>query len=193
MKTTKKLNKGFTLVELLAVMFILVSVGGIVTSILISTLRNSSKGNSVNDVRQNGEFVIAQMSKMITYSAEFCGLSINGLGSADDCDLKSTNNTFTTDCTVSPSPNYSYIKIKSFDGGQTVFSCTGGTIASNGASMINASIFSVPSCSFTCSQADPSSPKNINISFTLNKINSGNFVENNASISFETSLTIRNN
>lgn len=186
-------KKGFTLVELLAVMFILVTVGGMATAILISTLRNGSKGNSINDVRQNGQFVISQMSKMITYSSEFCGLSADGAGASDDCDQKSQANTFTTDCSISPSPSYNYIKIRSFDGGQTVFSCNGTTISSNGASMINASGFRVSSCSFTCSKISSTSPPNINISFTLSKLNSGLFVENNATIPFDTSITVRNN
>lgn len=189
----KNLQKGFTLVELLAVMLILVSVGGMVTVILISTLRNGSKSNSINDVRQNGQFVMSQMSKMITYSSEFCGLSTDGTGSSDDCDLKSQSNTFTTDCTVSPSPSYNYIKIRSFDGGQTVFSCSGNTIASNGASMVNVGSFVTSACSFTCSQLSSTSPPTININFTLSKVNSGLFVENQAIIPFETSLTIRNN
>ena len=188
-----KLQKGFTLVELLAVMFILVSVGGIVTGILISSLRNGSKGNTINDVRQNGQFIISQMSKMITYSSKFCGLSVDGAGNLDSCDNPTSGNTFTKDCTISPSPSFNYIKIQSFDGGQTVFSCNASTISSNSASMLNASSFSVTSCSFTCSQASSFSPPNINISFTLSKVNPGLFVENNVLIPFETSLTIRNN
>lgn len=183
--------KGFTLVELLAVMFILTTVGTIVVSILFSALRNGNKGNTINDVRQNGEFIVSQMSKMITYSSQFCGVSTDGVGSADSCDQNSAGSTFTTDCTISPSPSYNYIKIGSFDGGQTVFSCSGGTIASNGASMINTSGFNISSCSFTCSQSQAS--RTIDINFTLEKINSGVFVENNTSIPFETSVTLRNN
>lgn len=189
----KKNNFGFTLVELLTVIFILVSVGTIISAVLVTALRNGTKGNTINDVRQSGEFLISQMSKMITYSSEFCGMSTDGSGSSDSCDSPSAGNTFTTDCITAPSTTYTYIKIKSFDSGQTVFSCTNGTIASNGASMINSSDFAIGTCSFTCSQTNSFSPRILDIKFTLNKSNGGGFVENNTTIPFETSVTLRNN
>lgn len=181
-------QKGYTLIELLAVIIILVTVGIIITSILVTSLRGGNKSNTINDVRQNGNYVISQMSKMVAYARSFDGVSTDGVN-------------YVTDCTVvqppAPTPtiapvSYSYIKITSFDGGQTVFSCTGSSIASNGASLTNSTNLNVTNCSFYCSQSNVLSPPTINVNFSLSKANSGFFVENQTTIPFETSITPRN-
>lgn len=191
----KHLQKGYTLIELLAVMVVLIVVGGIITSILISSLRGSNRSTSVNDVRQNGNYVLSQMSKMIAFAMTFQGISTDG-----------TN--YATDCVPAPAPPagtptptpaaYSYIKVTSFDQGTTIFSCQTDPvtnqllIASNGASMVDTSSVQVVNCFFTCSQANISTPPTLDINFTLAKNTSGLFVENNVSIPFETSITPRN-
>lgn len=181
-------NKGYTLVELLAVIIILVSVGMIITAILVTSLRGGNKSNTTNEVRQNGNYILSQMSKMIAYASSFDGVSRDGI-------------TYVTNCSVTqpplPTPTlapvvYSYIKITSFDGGQTVFSCTGSSIASNGAALTNSSNLNVSSCSFYCNQSNVLASPTINISFILSKSNSGFFVENQTTIPFETSITPRN-
>lgn len=181
-------NKGYTLIELLAVMIILISVGTIITAILVTSLRGGNKSNTTNEVRQSGNYIISQMSKMIAYARTFDGVSTNGIN-------------YTTDCTVTqppaPTPSiapvlYRYIKISSFDGGQTVFSCTGSSIASNGAALTNSANLNVAACSFYCSQTSVLAPPTISVNFTLSKSNSGFFVENQTTIPFETSITPRN-
>jgi prepilin-type N-terminal cleavage/methylation domain-containing protein len=187
-KKIKNSQKGYTLIELLAVIIILVTVGAIITSILVTSLRGGNKSNTVNDVRQNGNYVLSQMSKMIAYARSFDGVSTDGAN-------------YVTDCTITqppaPTPSitpvlYNYIKISSFDGGQTVFSCTGSTIASNGASLTNSANLNVTNCSFYCSQSNVLAPPTININFSLSKANAGFFVENQTTIPFETSVTPRN-
>ncbi len=49
MKKIFSLNNGYTLIELLAVMIILVSAGVVVTSIMVSTLRGGNKSTTTND------------------------------------------------------------------------------------------------------------------------------------------------
>jgi|SRR3989344_3429504 len=182
-------NKGYTLIELLAVIIILVAVGTIITSILVSSLRGGNRSNTVNEVRQNGNHMLSQMSKMIAYAKSFDGVSIDGVNYVKDCVV-----TIPPPPTPTPTPaSYSYVKITSFDGGQTVFSCGNGTIASNGASFINTTNLSVSSCSFSCNQTNFLSAPTIDINFTLSKINSGFFLENQTTIPFETSVTPRNN
>ncbi len=188
-KTILNLNeRGYTLIELLAVMVVLIATGGIIVSIMISSLRGSNRAATVNDVRQNGNYTIGQMSKMISYAQSFDGVSIDGIN-------------FNTNCvvTVPPSPTpmptpvpYTTIKITNFDRNQITFSCTGGTISSNSASMIDTNNFSVSSCNFYCTQDSSSGSPIINIHFILSKANAGAFVESNASISFDTSITLRN-
>jgi type II secretory pathway pseudopilin PulG len=113
-------EKGYTLVELLAVIFILVTVGTIIASILTSVLRSSNKSTNTETVRANGNYAIAQMSKMITYAQKIEGYS-DGSSSY-------------TDCVPKPSQpigkHYQSVQIKSFDGGITTFSCANSQIAS---------------------------------------------------------------
>ena len=201
-------QSGYTLIELLAVITIVVVVGVIVTGILISSLRGGSKSNVLDNVRQNGNDAITQMSKMIIYAQSFNGMSD---GTVDS----NGNRVYITNCTqiISPSPSssptptptpkeYHYIKITSFDGGITVFGCNGSndipsnTIASNGASMIDTTLetgVKVSSCSFTCSQDGYGFPPTIGINFTLSQNTTSSFAEKQAIIPFQTSVTIRNN
>ena len=180
------LEKGFTLVELLAVIMVLGVIGGVVGGILISSLIGTNKTNSLESVRQNGNYALSQISKSIEFSRSFEGVSSNNL-------------TYITDCTqplgVSPTPTpvpYSYIKITSADGNETVFSCSSSTISSNSASLVNGSTIVVSSCSFTCSQDDLVVPPTIGINFTLSDRKGGSFVQNTTSVSFQTSVTLRN-
>ena len=184
----KNSQSGYTLIELLAVIFILVAVGGIITAILVTSLRGGNRATTVNNVRQNGNNMIGQMSKMIAYARNFEGVSTDGVN-------------YFTDCTViippapTPTPvpvSYKYIKITNFDGGTTVFSCSTNAIASNGANLINTQDLSVTSCSFYCSQDSVSSSPIVNIKFTLTKANAGLFSENQTTIPFDTTVILRN-
>ena len=205
-------QSGYTLIELLAVITIVVVVGVIITGILISSLRGGSKSNVLDNVRQNGNSTITQMSKMIIYAQSFNGISD---GTFDN----NGNRVYITNCSQiissSPSPSsppsptptpmpkeYQYIKITSFDGGITVFGCNDSndippsTIASNGASMIDTTPetgVKVSSCSFTCSQDGYGFPPTIGINFTLSQNTTSSFAEKQAIIPFQTSVTIRNN
>ena len=191
-------NKGYTLIELLAVIIVMVSVGTVITSIMVSALRGGNKSQTTNEVRESGNYVISQMSKMIAYGQTFCGLSVdNNEGTAlGDCDVNGANeSTYVTDCTTNPSQVYNYVRVKSFDGGKTIFSCPDvafgtTTISSNSAAML-ASSFTITNCSFVSTQPNSSVPPTIDISFTLSE-SSGVFTEKQAQIPFETSVTIRN-
>jgi len=184
---------GFTLVELLAVILVIGVVGGVVGGILISSLIGTNKTNSLESVRQNGNYALLQISKSIEFSRSFGGVSLNGVN-------------YITDCTqpqgVSPTPTpvpYFYIKITSNDGNDTVFSCfssaissNSASLSSNSASLVNPSTIAVSSCYFTCSQDSLVVPPTIGIGFTLSDKKAGNFVENKTSVPFQTSVTLRN-
>ena len=61
-------EKGYTLIELLAVMFVLTTVGTIMAGIVVNSLRGSNRSTNVNDIRENGNFTISQISKMISFA-----------------------------------------------------------------------------------------------------------------------------
>lgn len=178
MKKNENLEKGFTLVELLVSMIILITVGTIMVSILVSSLRTGNKSQAINDVRQNGNYAITQMSKTISYAKIFNGIST----STDGTNL-------VTACDGSTS--YKYIQITSFDNSVTSFSCGDSAILSNGSPLTGSGVsLKANSCSFICTKT-ASGPPIIDIKFTLQEgVNS--LIENQSFIPFETSVTLRN-
>jgi len=178
-------DKGYTLIELLAVIIIMVTVGMIILSILVSALRGGNRSQTTNEVRESGNYVMSQMSKMITFATGLDGLSTDG---AKDINGDLSNKYDLTKC-VSVD-QYKDIEITSYGGGKTIFSCDGNTISANSVAMLSSS-FNVSNCAFTCTQPSSSVPPIINISFTISE-NKGSFTEKQASIPFETSIVIRN-
>lgn len=173
-----KFNKkpsGFTLIELLITIAILSVIGTIVLSILFISLRVSKKSNISVKLKQNGNIALSQIVKNIRYAKSL------------DMPLS---------CPVPPGSQSSSITITSIlDDGKTIFSCTSGspaTIASNEASLVDTSTVVVTSCSFTCSQANLNDPPTIGINFVLNSKNSNSFTETKGSVSFQSSVLMRN-
>lgn len=185
--------KGYTLIELLAVVLILTTVGGVVTAIVATSLRGGNRSTTVNEVRQEGNFAVTQMAKMIRYAQSFDGASVNGIDYDTNCILD----------TITPTPtpsNYKYLKFTNFDGGQTIFSCKDSslddprTISSNSANLISSDRVTVVtnSCYFTCRQENSALPPAIDIFFTLSASGSSSLVENKSTVPFSTSVIFRN-
>lgn len=190
-----KSTVGFTLVELLTVVAVVAVIGALIGFILTFSLRGTNKTNSTNEVRQNGNYAILQMSKMIEYAKSFDGVSTDGESYTHNCTAA-----IPPSPTPTPTPSqYNYIKITNFDGAQTVFACLSSsppTIASNTASLLDITSVSVDSgsCYFTCSQERITVSPIVGINFSLSKKTKtgGVFNENKASIPFQTSVTMRN-
>lgn len=195
---------GYTLIEMLAVIFVVVTVGAIITGIIVVSLRDSNRSVNVNEVRQAGNFVLAQMVKNINYSKSFEGLAKDKVFESDGVTLRSYRSCLTTD-------SYKYLKVKSFDDSETTYVC-GSAIdqklySSNVLGWkeadINSSLtalidpdsktgFTVSACSFACSQTNLSVSPTITIDFTVTKATSSLFVENKVTIPFETTIGIKN-
>jgi prepilin-type N-terminal cleavage/methylation domain-containing protein len=180
-----KHQKGFTLLELLISMTILLTVGSLVFSVLIISIRSTTKVNNTQLVRQNGNDVITQLSRMVQFSQSFNGVSTDGTTYTTACQAPIAGGKLQT---------YEYVQITNFDDGVTTFSCSANpsTIASNSASLIDTNNYTISSCKFTCTQVTPESPQTIGISFTLGKKNATSFLDNPTPIEFTTSVTLRN-
>lgn len=185
-------TKGYTLIELLVAMTVIITVGLIVVAILVSSLRGTNKAISIENVRVNGNYAILQISRMIEFAQGFKGVSSDPQGSLSS---------YTIAC--SSATQYKYIKITSFDNGETILSCNSPllnppTIASqSGAivpptSIIDTGNVSLSNCYFTCSRTNISQPPIIGVNFTLSQKSSSSFFEKQASIPFSTSVVIRN-
>lgn len=187
----KKNRNGFTIVELLAVIIILVTVGTIIVAILTSTTRAGNKSATTENVRRNGNFAIEQMFKMITYAMSFQGVSLDGV-TYNNCVPPSVG-----PLTPTPTPTqYKYLKISSFDEGQTTFHCndSNSTIASISAAgifyLVDPSM--VTSCYFICYQETETAAPRIDIYLDLKAKSQSLFSESQAEIPFQTSVTMRN-
>lgn len=172
-KNRKKLKNGFTLVELLVVITILVTVGGIVVTLLYISLRGNNKSETVTSVKQNGTFALSQMVKSIRYA--------KSLTSPASCTPTAT----TTSVSFITYP----------DNGQITYSCpTGGNLAisSNSASLIDTNAVEVTACSFVCTQTSPSDSPRLTIQFTLQSRGANALTETQSTIPFQSSVIMRN-
>ncbi|MCL5439268.1 MAG: prepilin-type N-terminal cleavage/methylation domain-containing protein [Patescibacteria group bacterium] len=204
-----KFCSGFTLVELLAVMVVLVVVGAIIVQILYSTIRGSGKTNLITLIRQNGNFTISQMVKIIRDAKSF-----DGVGKVSDgVDVANCVNSVVGALTPTPTPVlYDYVKVTTTNGGKTVFICCPAgagnnppaTIASNSGALIDCSALGrtslldttavvLGSCSFSCSQQNFTDHPTIGIEFSLLQKGGGNLPESTINpIYFNTSVSMRN-
>ncbi len=173
--TRYKKNEGFTLVELLAVIAVFMIIGTLAMSILITSLRTSSKTNLLSSVRANGNYAISEISKLIR--------NARVLESPFPCGTSSSPTT-TTSATITTPDNL-----------PVTFACANSTISSNGASLIDTNAVKVTNCQFTCTQDNPTDYPVIKIQLSITQATGGNFFENFASASaipFETSVVLRN-
>lgn len=174
-------SKGYTLLELIVVMVLLIVVGSLIVGILSSTIRGSAKSKITNDLGQNGNYVLSIISDIILNSQNFDSIT----------DFTSTTH---TSCTPSGISGQS-ITVTGFDGGTTILSCYADTISSNSASLLDTSrvrLDPIPDlCKFTCVQADEYTPPRIDVTFTLVSAN-GNSSDTQGSATFKTSLSLRN-
>lgn len=182
---TRSMDIGFTLIEVLVVMLVLVTVGSIILSIFIIALTGASRTRNQQLVRENGNFVISQITRQIQYAERFNYVQVSDVG----------ENNILSDCVGSSIEKYSGVSISSFDGNDTLFACTDipdgegtvTTIASQGASLINTKKVYVESCYFTCQQNSTAEPPTIGIHLELTPI-----TNKKNPVIFDTSVIPRN-
>lgn len=156
---------GFTLIEILLTLGVL---GVIVSASLLmftSIMRGSNKAKTVNEVKQNGQYAISIMERLIRSALR-----------VEDYDQ-------------------SFVKIVNPDGGKTTFACEADlSITSNSASLINKDAVAVKNCSgfFSVVEGeDGITPDQITINFTL-KDKGTNLPEKQAEANFQTTIILRN-
>lgn len=181
----KNYEVGFTLIELLASIIVLVAIGSVIAGIISSSLRGASKTNSIETIRQNGNYAISQISKDIEYAPPFDGVK-TGMSISGDSTYSSGCPYSTPTPPALPSPVVTTYKSISVQSGSNivVYNCSpSGLTATNGSPLLDSSI-SVSSCTLTCTQTNSTDVPIIGISFTL--------AANNNSVPFQTSVLLRN-
>jgi len=188
-------TSGFTLIELIVVMVILMTIGLVIGAILVTALRGSNKTLVISNVRENGNYAIQLLSKQIRYAKTFYGVSNSG-------DVGS----YIQDCSLPAATEYNYVMFETFKLDTVKYSCTNtippsikittvndAGVAQPDITLIDEKTIEVVSCRFTCSQSTLASPYIIGIDFSLKQKTSSKLVERTSSvIPFQTSVTLRN-
>lgn len=170
----KNNQTGFTLFEVLMVIFLFTIIALVTTNLFFSILKSTSKAELEKEVKQNGDFAMNVMERMIRNSRQV------------------------TDC---PNPSGS-LQIQNPDGLLTTLQCFedegSAKIASvsgstqqflTGKNVILGSNCALSTLSFSC-RAGP--PKRITISFTLTQKGTSSRPEEQARVSFQTTVNLRN-
>jgi len=175
---------GFTLVEILVVVGILGIIAVVASTIFFTTIRSSSKTKTLTKVKENGDYALSVMERLIRDSEEVITNSDNQTCQA----------------------GMNKIKLLRLDGTTVEFACVNkgtadGQIASNSARLTSSEI-KVDSCSFDCScpAAYPNCigegtkfyPKTVTIKFTLSQVAATVRPEEQATVNFQTTVSTRN-
>lgn len=181
---SKKNILGFTLIEILVGISIIITASTIVIAILVSSFRTSSKTTASDIVRQNGNNAITQLSKMIQFSDGFRGVSVD-------------STEYIESCVASGSQPYYYLKIL-IGNEEKIISCNNSKgILINGEYLFDQKRVSLVSgsCKFSCSQKNLKETPVIGIDFSLMSSlsdSSSTLPEKNTVINFKTSVKMRN-
>lgn len=177
------MKRGYTLIELVTVMGVLVIISNIIIGIVYTTLRGSNKTRITTAVSQNGNYALSIIANIITTSESVTKI--------DDADIY--------DCTTSPSGQT--IDLKRYGGIVTTISCLDNNIATvSGAlktSLIDTSqvVNDSATCYFKCiqSESDPYDVPIIEYSFSLSDKNAqGALFETKSQATFKSSTSLRN-
>lgn len=168
MRIRRKTETGFTLVEILVVIGLLAIVVALGSNMFFTTLRGSTKSKTLTIVKQNGDYALSVMERLIRDSEKviLCEAGMNEL------------------------------KVKRLDGSEIEFTCEGeGTadslIASNSANLTSSEV-KVDSCSFDCFSQGDFYPQVVSIDFTLSQAVETTRLEEQAAVNFRTTVTTRN-
>lgn len=175
-----KKHQGFTLIEVLMVVFLLGIVVVIGSNLFFSILKGASKAEITKEVKQNGDYAMNVMERMMRNAQEIVQNSDGQI------------------CT----PTMNKIKITNPDGNRTEFKCilqdevtkiasssASGTGNLTGKNVTLGTSCSAASLSFSCDSSK--NPPVVNISFDLSQKGTGLRPEEKAQIHFQTTVGLR--
>ena len=168
-------QRGFTLLELLLSMVIIMVIGSVILTIFFSALRGSDKAQSLITLRQKGNFALTQMVKSIRFSENIANFSA---------------------CSTSQASTELQI-VSSSDHEVTTYSCGNGNIASSSATktyflLETNNNITLKACSFTCGVQQPSFTPYATISFNLVPTSKKDSTSPDVLQQFKTTVFLRN-
>lgn len=160
------MKKGFTFIEILVVIALIGIISLATSQIFFTVLQSESKGEITKEVKQNGDYALSVIEQMTR--------------NAQDVDISNCNNSGTS------------FTITNSDGGTTIFDCSTTQISSNSSFLTN-TLVDVSSCSVNVVCPTPAtSPKYVYINFTLSQHGPTAGVAQNASETYQSTITLRN-
>ncbi len=191
-------EKGFTLIELLTSVIVSIVIGSVIVGIIFSTLRGANKTDVIENIDQNGNHVLDQMSKDIRYALPFDGKN-TGLSNSANPATYDKNCIFSLNPTPTPVTPYNFITVESANNIITQYECSGSTpsdsvLSKNGNPLLDLVSVSLQNCSLQCIQNKPTDTPIVRISFALAPLGiATNLPENlNSPITFRTSIVMEN-
>jgi len=191
MKKNKDLSKGFSLIELLVGISIIITATTVVLAIIVSSFRISSKNTSNEVVRQSGNNAMSQLSRRIQFADSFVGVSNNSAfsGAITICEVSPRS----IDGIEAPLTPYKYVRV-TYNEVSTTFACEDNELKLNNVSMTNSPNISAPSssCYFTCTQDSTAVAPVIGVNYDLQRGDGTGVSEKNAKMNFSTKIKMRN-
>ncbi len=174
----KRKSKGFTLIEMLVSISIIITTTTVVVAILASSFSGITKSTISEDVRQNGNSALSRMTRTIQFAQSFQGVSANGTD-------------YITNCSLDSGEKYNYVRVKTSTQVVTL-SCTDSDIMMGTSSLIDENKVGIieGSCSITCLQGSNITPPVLGINFGL--FNAAATDQKKSEIFFSTSVKMRN-
>lgn len=188
---------GFSLIELLVGMAIIITSTTIILTIIVSSFRISSKATVVDSARQNGNYAMNRMIRMIQFADRYNGRS-RALGATAGIKGSDGGPDWHTDCADNDN---TAININ-YEGEEKIIQCRNRNsiyivdpvpAPPSGEILIITDKIKVAECNITCSQISDTASPVISIKYKLTIGDSDSVVERKtSSIPFFTSVKMRN-
>lgn len=164
-----KKNQGFSLLEVMIATAVLALIAVVGSNSFFSILRGSNKSKNLQLVKQNGDYALSVMERMIRNAREIIEPDLEGY----------TN----------------FLIILNPDGGETTFSCESEKITSNSASLISEETKITSNCGefFNVMPGKPGlKPTTVEIKFILGLKEENIPLQEKVELPFNTAVTLRN-
>lgn len=174
-----KYSKGFTLVELLISIAIIITSATVVVAVITAGFRGSAQTSLNEKLRLEGNSALSQLGKMIQFADGFEGV-VDGEGNElDQCSTSEAD------------ASYSDLRLN-VDGVTTTITCTDSDLLIDSKSLFNTAEVSVENCVIKCAQTNSTDSPTIGIEFDLSRNEESPLVEQGTSRHFDKRIKMRN-